>query len=202
MYIPISKTMTITCYQPFCHKFLSHHLDHPFVIFHHLQHGKKHLRSEMQSRASAAVVLWVLPFCVVGRPPQRPQFPPRCLSGMSLHRQLQVLQLVPDPRWERFIGVQKLKRHKWMQLLGDYLSFIVMMGDGIRKRCSEKERALHCMGCQEGELYKIVQTPYTGNPRTTKINLVLSWDLGYVSSKKTSISLLRGGAILGRQPGG
>ena len=51
MYIPISKTMTKTCYQPFCHKFLSHHLDHLFVIFHHLQHEKKtpQVRDAIQS---------------------------------------------------------------------------------------------------------------------------------------------------------
>lgn len=83
---------------------------------------KKTRRSEMLSRASAAVVLWVLPSCVVKQPPQRHQFQARCPSGMSLHRQLQVLQLVPDPRWERLIGVQKLKCHKWMQLLGESIA--------------------------------------------------------------------------------
>lgn len=83
----------------------------------------------MLSRASAAVVLWVLPSCVANQPPQRHQFQPRCPSGMSLHRQLQVLQLVPGQRWERLIGVQKLMCHKWMQLLGEsMLKFVVNRG--------------------------------------------------------------------------
>ena len=154
----------------------------------------------MLSRASAAVVLWVLPSCVVKQPPQRHQFQARCPSGMLLHRQLQVLQLVPDPRWERLIGVQKLKCHKWMQRLGEsMLRFVVNDGwwdSKLRFPSSTldllylwkhlqhqvrqwKSKGSSLYGLSRGEQYK--------NPlwksQNHKINLVLSWDSGSFPKK-------------------